>query len=470
MRGAAAAAGSASEMAPPFRLPGQHFAAALGFLVLGAAGLVWAAPTAAGGGFGAPRVVGVVHLFTLGWITTSIMGALYQLLPVSLGAPVRSEALGHLSFWLYAPGVAVFVVGLLLGETLAALAGGALAATGLLVFVGNLAATLLHAERGGVTRWALAGAGLFLVVTLTLGLLLAANLRTDVLGAGRFLVLGLHVHVAVGGWVLMAMIGVAARLMPMFLLSHDASEWPGTAAAALVALGAAVLSTVGHLLPASWVPVGGTLLAAGTAAFLVQCALYYRGSLKPELDPGMRLVAVGLGFLAGALLLGPVAMTLGPSAPRLVAGYGAALLIGGVGLFVAGHYYKILPFLVWFHRFGPVAAERDVPQVGELFDHRWAAGATLLLAGGAAGLIAALLSGSAAGSRVASVALAGGVGVVALQMLRVSRRRPETEEPADDAEREPGQPKATRPGTTPAAFLVRTARTGARLTGSVLGP
>lgn len=424
MRGAAAAAGDASEMAPPFRLPGQHFAAALCFLVLGAAGLVWAAPTAAAGGFSAPRVAGVVHLFTLGWITTTIMGALYQLLPVALGAPVRSEAMGHVSFWLYAPGVVLLVSGLVLGEILLTLVGASAAAAGLLVFVGNLAATLPRAERGGMTRWTLAGAGLFLIVTLTLGLLLAANLHSDVLGPGRFLVLGLHAHVAAGGWVLMVMIGVAARIMPMFLLSHGVAEWPGRAAAVLVALGAAVLSTVGHLLPASWVPVGGGLLAAGTAAFLAQSVLYYRGSLKPDLDPGMRLVAVGLGFLALALLLGPVAMTLGPSSPRLVAGYGAALLVGGIGLFVAGHYYKILPFLVWFHRFGPVAAERDVPQVGELFDHRWATGATLLLAGGAAGLIAALLAGSAAGSRVSSLALAGGAAVVAVQMLRISRRRP----------------------------------------------
>lgn len=451
-------------MAPPLRLPGQHFAGALCFLVLGAAGLVWAAPAAAGGGFVSPRVVAVVHLFTLGWITTSIMGALYQLLPVALGAPVRSEALGHVAFWLYAPAVAVFVSGLLVGKPLLSLVGASAAAAGLLLFVGNLAATLARAERGGMTRWALAGAGLFLLVTLTLGLLLATNLHSDVLGPGRFLVLGLHAHVAVAGWVLLAVIGVSDRITPMFLLSHGAAEWPGRAAAALVALGAAVLSTIGHFLPVSWVPVGGALLAAGTAAFLAQSVLHYRASLKPELDPGMRLVAVGLGFLALALLLGPAAMALGPSSPRLVAGYGAALLVGGLGLFVAGHYYKILPFLIWFHRYGPVAAERDVPRVGELFDHRWATAATLLMAAGAAGLIAALLSGSAAGSRVSSAALACGVTVMAAQMLRISRRRPGTagtsDESDDDSEGDPGGRGGASAGPAPAAASAGLARGG----------
>lgn len=468
MRGAAA--GAASEMAPPFRLPGQHFAAGVVFLVLGAAGLVWAAPSAAGGAFSSPRVVAVVHLFTLGWITTSIMGALYQLLPVALGAPVRSEGLGHLSFWLYAPGVVAFVAGLLFGGGRVTLAGASLAATGLVLFVANLGATLPRAERGGLTRWVLAAAGLFLLATVTLGLLLAVNLRSDALGGGRFLVVGLHAHVAAGGWVLMVVIGVADRLMPMFLLSHGAPEWPGRAAAVLVGLGAGVLTTIGHLLPASWTPVGGALLAAGTAAFLVQCVLHYRGSLKPELDPGMRLVAVGLGFLSVALLLGSVAMLQGPSSPRLVAGYGAALLVGGFGLFVAGHYYKILPFLVWFHRFGPVAAERDVPQVGELFDHWWAGAATLLLGAGTAGLIAALVTGSEPGARLASLSLAAGVGVMAVQMLRISRRRPGPAGADEDAEREPVDPEDARPGSAPAAFSGSSARGGTRIGAPALQP
>ncbi|MGD8319629.1 MAG: hypothetical protein PVJ02_04230 [Gemmatimonadota bacterium] len=47
------------------------------------------APDLAGGPFLSPRVVAVTHLFTLGWITTSIMGALYQPLPVALGESVR---------------------------------------------------------------------------------------------------------------------------------------------------------------------------------------------------------------------------------------------------------------------------------------------------------------------------------------------------------------------------------------------
>ena len=63
---------------PPFRLPGTHFLCGIGWLALGAAGLVVVAPLLAAGQFLAPRVIAVTHIFTLGVITGSIFGALYQ--------------------------------------------------------------------------------------------------------------------------------------------------------------------------------------------------------------------------------------------------------------------------------------------------------------------------------------------------------------------------------------------------------
>ncbi len=110
--------GLAAKGAPPFRLPGEHFAAALAFLCAGAAMLVWAAPDIARGLFPLPRVAAATHLLTLGWITTSIMGALYQFLPVALAQPIRWQRLAHLTFYLHVPGVALFVVGLVLNAPL----------------------------------------------------------------------------------------------------------------------------------------------------------------------------------------------------------------------------------------------------------------------------------------------------------------------------------------------------------------
>lgn len=416
--------GLVASSAPPLRLPGEHFAAALGFWLAGAAGLVWVAPDVAAGAFPLPRVVAVAHLFTLGWITTSIQGALYQFLPVALGTPIHSERLGHLTFGLYAAGIPLFVGGLAAGLHPVFLVGAASFGTALLLFAGNLAATLARAPERNLTWWALAGAAVFLTVTVGLGFLLAGNLRWGYLGGSRFLALGVHLHVAIFGWVLLVIVGVAHRLLPMFLLSHGASELPGKVALALLAAGTGLLLALHHALTPGVVWTVAALLGGGLLAFVLQAALFFRHKRKPTLDPGLRLVAVALGVLALALGLAPAFVAQGLAAPRLVTAYVLALLLG-LSLFVAGHYYKILPFLVWFHRFGPLVGKRPVPRVADLYAAGPGNAAVALLGTGALGMIAATLFGAGWAARPAALLFAAGATVVAAQMFTISRRRPE---------------------------------------------
>lgn len=411
-------------LAPPFRLPGEHLLAALGFYVAGGLGLTWMAPILARGGFADVRVAAVTHLFTLGWITTTIMGALYQLLPVALGGRVRWPRLGHATFAAHVIGVAAFVVGLATARTGLVVGGAGLVVVGLLAFAVHLAVMLRGAARRGVTWGCVAAADAFLVVALMLGFLLALNLRTGFLGPGRFTLVALHLHVAAAGWVLLVIIGISRRLLPMFLLSHGVSEGPGEAAAWLVGAGAGVLALAHHVLPMAAMPVGGGLLAAGAAAFLVQGWLHFRGRRRPELDPGLRLVGGALVLLGAATVLGVASMLTGAGSPRLDVAYVTALVVGGLGLFVAGHHYKILPFLVWHHRFGPVAAERPVPMVSELFSARPALAAVGLQLAGAAGLVASIAAGSPVAARICAAALAAGAIVQAAQLAAVARRRP----------------------------------------------
>lgn len=421
----APAPGLVAGSAPPLRLPAEHFAAALVSWVLGSAGLVWTAPEIAQGLFPLPKVAAVTHLFTLGWITTTILGALYQFLPVALQVPIRSERLAHLTFALYVPGLALFVGGLVLGAQPPMLLGAALFGSGLLLFVGNLAATLRRARERSLTWWALAAASVFLTATVVLGASLAGNLRWHYLGAERFLALGVHLHVAVAGWVMLVVVGVAHRLLPMFLLSHGASELPGRVALGLLAGGSALLLALHHALSPPVLLLVAGMLAGGFLAFVVQAVLFFRHRRKPALDPGLRLAATALVFLCAALLLAPFMLTQGLAAPRLATAYVLALVLGGLSLFVAGHHYKIVPFLVWYHRFGPLVGKRAVPKVADLYSARIGNVAVALLAAGSAGLVLSTLLGWTPGARPAALLFAGGACIVAAQMLTISRRRPE---------------------------------------------
>lgn len=414
--------GLAAAKAPPFRLPGEHFAAGMIFLVLGGIGLVIIARDVAAGAYPLSAVVAVTHLFTLGWITMSIMGALYQFLPVALGEPIRSVAAGHLAFALYAPGVAVFTAGLALDISPLMLIGAASLGTGLLIFIVNLGATLLRATARDLTWWALLGADLFLLVTLILGLALAANRQWGVLAAARPVALGTHLHVALFGWILLVIVGVVHRLLPMFLLSHGAGDRFARAAVGLLAAGAAMLA-VGHHGPAlisRWLPA--LLFGGGLVALLLQARAFYRHRHRPALDPGMRSAGLALGVLAVALVLAGVALLIDRS-PRASLAYVMALVLG-ISLFVAALYYKIVPFLVWYHRFGPLAGKRKISRVSDLYSARLAglAGALLLL--GVALLLAGVIAARAEVVVTGALILTAGVTVEAIQMFALARRTP----------------------------------------------
>lgn len=408
--------------APPFTLPGEHFAAAMAFWVTGALGLVWVAPDLVRGAYPLPRVVAVTHLFTLGWITTSIMGALYQFVPVALGRPIRSIGLAHVTFALYVPGLLAFVAGLATSARALTLGGAAVFGTGVVLFIGNLSATLASAERRDVTWWALAAATFFLFVTFLLGLALTGNLHSGFLGASRFTALGVHLHVALAGWVLLVMIGVGHRLLPMFLLSHGAGDLGSRVAVGLVASGAGVLAFLHHAPPllGRWLPAA--LIGAGLAAFLLQARAFFRHRRRPDLDPGLRLAAGGLAVLAiGLLMAAPVIA--GTASARFATAY-VLFLVLGIGLFVAGHYYKIVPFLVWFHRFGPLVGRSKVPTVSELYSARVASVAGGLMLLGVSALGASVILDAATPARIAALALLAGAAIEATQMTALARRRP----------------------------------------------
>jgi hypothetical protein len=223
--------------------------------------------------------------------------------------------------------------------------------------------------------------------------------------------------------VLMVVIGVAHRLLPMFLLSHGAGEKWGQAAGVLVAGGVGCMVLLHHAPPvaAQWLPA--VLIAAGLAAFLVQATSYFRHRVKPALDPGLRMAGAGLVVLGTGLVLGAWSMTVGWTPGTLVAAYGVALILG-LSLFVAGHYYKIVPFLVWYHRYGPLVAQQPVPRVGELYSARVAGVAAVLMAVGIGGVVAAVLGGSVEWVRTAAVVATAGVAIEAVQMLGLALRRP----------------------------------------------
>jgi hypothetical protein len=405
------------------RLPGEHFAAAILYLVAGAVGLVWIAPELSIGAYPSPRVAGVTHLFTLGWLTTTIFGALYQLLPVALGAPLRSVRVAHASFWAFAPGAGLFAAGVATGASPLHHAGIALVAVGIVLAIGNLALSLPRAPSRDVTWWAVAMALAFLASTLVLGVVLLHNLHTGFLAEARLRVLGTHLHVALVGWALMMMVGVSHRLLPMFLLSHGGDTRWTKRALALLAGGVALLATGLTLRQPAATWAGTAMLEAGVGCFVWQALAFYRARVRRQIDVGMRYAGAALGFLVVSALLGAAVLVAGVAHPRLATAYVVVGLLGGIILYVVGFFYKIVPLLAWTVRYRDRMGTGTAPTVAQTFSARVAHVQLALMALGVALTAAGIAAASVHVTRCGAVLFLCGVVLFVTQIVRVAAGR-----------------------------------------------
>ena len=394
--------------------------ASMVFLLAGTLGLVWIAPELAAGLYPSPHVAGITHLFTLGWITTTIFGALCQLLPVALGAPLRSERLGHASFWIFVPGVALFATGVATSRLALDHAGIALITIGILLVIANIGISLPRARMRDATWAAIPIALLFLFSTLSLGVVLLHNLHTGFIAALRLRVLAAHLHIALLGWVLIMIVGVSHRLLPMFLLAHGANTKWTARALMLLAPGVAVLAT-GLGTASTWASwTGVVLVEGGVACFLTQALCFYRKRIRRRIDVGMQFVRVALGFLVVSAVLGPLTLAAGAAHTRLATAYITVGLLGGIVLYVSGFFYKIVPLLAWTTRFRGRMGKEAVPTVAQLFSARVAQIQLVVMALGVVGLATGELSGIVHVTRCGAVLFLAGTLIFLGQIVHIA--------------------------------------------------
>jgi len=409
-------------------VPLRYLLASAAAFILAALGVVWLAPELAGHYYH-PRVVALAHAVTLGWITLAIMGASYQLIPIVLGQPVWSERLARWQFWILLLAVSGMIAHFYIGTWPGLVLAAGLLAVGILLHLGNVALSLR-----GFGRWTftarlvvLAYAGLGL--TVVFGLLLGADHVVKVLPWDLFPTLHAHVHLALLGWIAPMVLGVAARVYPMFLLAPEPRGWPERLQFWGLAIGgpAVVLGLLLHL-PA--VVLGGALAAfaaaGGHLAWVIEMARHRR---RPRLDWGLRFVLMGAVFLAPGGLLGLAFAADLISGSRLALAYAVLVLGGWISLTIAGMMLKIVPFLVWFCVYSSRVGKEPVPTLPDLSWARAEGAAHVLLTAGVIALAAAVAGASPDAIRAAGIVLALGAlafgGALGAALTHLARRAPD---------------------------------------------
>jgi hypothetical protein len=333
----------------------------------------------------AMHVLALVHTATLGWWTMTIMGAMYQLVPVVLVTRLRAVPLAYCQMLLYLAGVALLVNGFWFNQIALLASGGTLVVVAVTIFAVHLLVTILLAPRRPLTAAYLIASLIYLLVMVNLGLTAALNLHWGFLGAATQRLLFTHLVVGLGGWLALTVIGVSYKLVPMFALVHRSSERFGWGLLILLNLGLLGLAlSLGLAAPTWMVESAGCMLALGLLGFVYDFWRMLRARQKQTIDVMQRFAVAAPGYLALGVLLcsAIVAFHLDGAFGPLWLAAAYLVLLGWIGQSILGNLQKIVPFLVWNQRYASRIGREKVPLLRDLIHQPTARLAFWLFNGG----------------------------------------------------------------------------------------
>jgi hypothetical protein len=236
-----------------------------------------------------------------------------------------------------------------------------------------------------------------------------------------------HLHLAAIGWPVMMVVGLAYRLVPMFLPAKMPTGRALAVSALLIEIGLLVL--VAALLAGSrWLPLGAAIIAAGLASFVRQmrAAVKHRLPRPPALprrDWSTWQTHVALLWLLVAAGVG-LALTIEPAGSRQIRlgwFYGVAGLLGFVAQIVVGIQGRLVPLYAYYRAMAARAGQPPERAANQLPSAAFARPIFLAWTAGVPWLAWGLVTGQTASVAGASVVLLGGVAAGALYLAFLMR-------------------------------------------------
>ncbi len=367
-------------------------------------------------------LLAITHLITLGWITTTIMGASFLVAPLIFSTPLYSERLGRWQFPPLVIGIAVMVVHFWTGHYRGLATGAILVLAATILFLMNLWLTLRRISRKDVALPYVVAALAYLAATVILGNLMALDKVFDLLGGQVLATIQGHAHLAALGWVSLMILGVGHKMIP--LLTALTAEEERRSRRQFWLLNTGVVGLFLALVTRSrWVIPFAVAVVLGFGSALWRVTRPWREGKRPRLDWSTWHVLAAFGCLGVAIVLGLALVSglLGDEAlaARVAVVYAFLGLIGWITLMIIGMSYRVIPLLVWLHRYSPIVHDEPVPKVGELYSERWQVWSFLLLIPGVALTASSLLIESVTGLRAGLLLLVVGVLLFEANMLRV---------------------------------------------------
>jgi hypothetical protein len=368
--------GLSLEQAPPLSIPASFFLS-IPIGVLLAAYILITTGIAALSSPWMPQALALAHAGTLGVLMMGMVGALYQMTPVIAGTAVPFTRIAHFVHAFLLAGLAGFAWRLLGGPNMAMSFAIVCFSTALLAFVLPLGWALTRSATKGETVHGMRLSVATLATITVIGVVMAKGYAGDMFPANRMLWVQIHLTLALLGWVGGLIMAVSWQVIPMFYLASTASRTTmrwffGLMLTGLILPLLSVFAgqeTRGFLSAGQL--AGLAALPAALVIWLLHPALILRNISQRKRkrgDASLLFWKTGLGI---ALLMIPIAtaVLLLPD-PRWQLLFGWLAIWGWAGTIMHGMLTRIVPFLVWFHRYSAKVGFEPTPSMRSLLSQK----------------------------------------------------------------------------------------------------
>jgi hypothetical protein len=319
-----------------------------------------------------PHILAITHTMALGWGTMIILGSSHQLLPILIEKELYSDKLALLTFVFAAVGIPLLVWAFYtFNMQWPAQAGAVLINFAVLLYLINVVTSMVQSRNENINAIFVLAAGIWLFVTTLIGALLVFNFTYNLLPADSLHYLSLHAHAGIAGWFLLLVMGVGAKLIPMFLISKYSNSnilwWIfGLINSALIAFIAIFLFAAPAWL--QLVPIA--FIAIALFLFGYYCYRSYQLRIRKQVDGQMKISLISIAMMIVPLItLIVIIFTLLflPVNTHMVMAYGFTIFFGWLTAIILGMTFKTLPFIVWNKIYHAKAGLGNTPDPSALF-------------------------------------------------------------------------------------------------------
>jgi hypothetical protein len=353
------------------------------------------------------------------------------MLAVVVGSPLPWPRAAHGVHALFSLGLGGFCWGIATGSPSVVFVAIAVLTFGVFLFVIPVSIALFKAPVVDETVFGIRAAIGFFLLAAVAGIWMAHGFSGMAFPGSRLLWSQAHLCIALVGWLGGLVAAVSWQVLPMFYLAPhppSALKWTVQILVAVGAIGPAIILGIDYL-----DLLGDSLeLAAAAAAVPGIVAIWL---LHPAVA-GWSLSKRRRKRVDGSLLFWQSGLSIAPltalaaiaawslEAPHWDVLFGWIALWGWVGMIMHGMLTRIVPFLVWLHRFAPLVGEMHVPSVGKLHpDALTRRGLALHLGSLLLGVVA-ILTGSDLLCRLTGLSLIATAVSIAYLLVHVLGQRP----------------------------------------------